>query len=127
MPGGITDSQQFVGISVRKPYEDAYGPVLQKYEHTENGIEEAHGHADELAQRLNIPRQAIRVAAYGTKTEMTGEVSRPAKKAAAPKARASKSVAPKAVPVAKAAKAAPALDEVTVTKGGKSSTYKLGK
>ncbi len=126
MPGGLNDSQQFVGISVRKPYEDAYGPILQKYEHTENGIEEAHGHADELAQRLNIPRQAIRVAAYGTKTEMTGEVSRPVKKPAAKKP-AAKSAAPKATPVAKAAKAAPALDEVTVTKGGKSSTYKLGK
>ncbi len=126
MSGGLNDSQQFVGISVRKPYEDGYGPILQKYEHTEDGIEEAHGHADVLAQRLNIPRQAIRVAAYGTKTEMTGEVSRPAKKPAAKKPVA-KSVAPKSSPVAKAAKAAPALDEVTVTKGGKSSTYKLGK
>jgi hypothetical protein len=57
---------------------------------------------------------------------MTGEVSRPVKKPAAKKP-AAKSVAPKAAPVAKAAKAAPALDEVTVTKGGKSSTYKLGK
>lgn len=126
MSGGINESQQFVGLSVRKPYEDSYGPILQKYDHTEQGIEEAHGHADMLAAKMNIPRQAIRVAAYGSSTQMVGDVERPVKKAAPRKAK-SAPTAKAAKPVATKTTKTPALDEVTVTKGGKSATYKLGK
>jgi hypothetical protein len=129
MSGGINESQQFVGLSVRKPYEDSYGPILQKYDHTEEGIEEAHGHADMLAAKMNIPRQVIRVAAYGSNTQMVGDVDRPVKKVAPRKAKSAPTVKAAKVtkPVQTKTTKAPALDEVTVTKGGKSATYKLGK
>lgn len=132
MSGGIENSKQFIGISVRKPYSEEYSPVGLSWPDTEGGISEAHGHADALAEKLNVPRHAIRVARYVTTTQMVEpEVAKPEPKkqpkSPTASARAPKSPKSKPTPVAKPAKAAPALDEVTVTKGGKSSTYKLGK
>lgn len=111
MSGGLEDSKQFIGISVRKPYSDDYGSVLQRYDNTESGIAEAHGHADLLSEKLKVPREAIRVSRFGTTTGMVNDnVSRPAVKA--PKKQTSK---------------VPALNEAIVTRGGKSTTVKLGK
>lgn len=112
MSGGLEDSKQFIGISVRQPYSEEYGSVLQRYSNTESGISEAHGHADALAERMSIPRHAVRVARYGSNTEMLEpEVAKPAPK------KSSKSSAVKV----------PALDEAVITRNGKSTTVKLGK
>jgi hypothetical protein len=113
MSGGINDSKQFIGIAVRKPYSNEYFPTLQRYSDTEAGITEAHGHADQLAEKLNIPREAIGVSRYHRSTSMVvASVPRPVKKAPMKKT--------------KAAPAVPALNEAVVTKGGKSTVRKLG-
>ena len=116
MPGGIENSQQFIGVTVRKPYSEEYGPVLQKYSDTEGGIAQAHGHADALAEKLSIPREAIRVSRYGSSTSsqvVTPDVPRPAKK---PAKKTSKSKTP----------SVPSLNEAVITKGKKSTKVKLG-
>jgi hypothetical protein len=111
MSGGIETSKQFIGVSVRKPYSEEYGSVGLSWPDTESGIAEAHGHADLLAEKLNVPRHAVRVARYVTSTQMVEpEVPKPATKQ------------PKS-PTAKV----PALDEAVLTKDGKSTTVKLGK
>lgn len=112
MSGGLEESKQFIGISVREPYSDKYGSVLQRYSNTESGISEAHGHADQLAERMRIPREAIRVARYGANTELVDPaVAKPAPKRTAKTA----------------ARKVPSLNEAVVTRGGKSTTVKLGK
>jgi hypothetical protein len=133
MPGGIEKSTQFIGIALRKPYSEDYGPTLQRYENTESGITEAHGHADQLAEKLNVPREAIRVSRFGSSTSMTDEVvPRPtsAPKGSKPKAvKTIKSavVNPAKTPAKPKTKSkSPAVDVAVVTKDGKSTSYKLG-
>lgn len=112
MSGGIENSKQFIGISVRKPYSEEYGSVGLSWPDTESGIAEAHGHADLLAEKLNVPRHAVRVARYVTSTQMIEpEVPKPEPKK------------PSKPSVAKV----PDLDEAVITKNGKSTTVKLGK
>lgn len=106
MSGGINESQQFIGIQKREPYSAEMGPVITRYDNTESGIAEAHGHADQLAERIGVPREAIQVSRFtssSTSEPLSPPTNKPAKKTAVPKK-----------------------DEVVITKGGKSTTKKLG-
>jgi hypothetical protein len=111
MAGGIDSSQQFVGISVGKPSYSGleFGSPLARYDNTEAGIAEAHGHADQLAERLSIPREAVRVARYTSTTSLEA-LAQPTPKA--PKA--SSNTTPK-----------PSVSTAVITKGGKSKTVNL--
>ena len=90
-----------------QPYSGEFGPILSRYDNTEEGIAQAHGHAEQFAERMGIPKEAAQVGRY---TSTTGE--------------------PTVVPAPTAKKtvktAVPKKDEVVITKGGKSVTKKLG-